>query len=134
MTGAPPPAGGPAMELFAEFRFEAAHQLPHVAPSHMCARMHGQSYTVRLTIAGRVDSHAGWVMDYADIVAAFEPLRTQLDHHCLNDIAGLANPTSERLAIWLWDRLMPAVPALRAVEVREMLHIGCVYRGPQSII
>ena len=73
-------------------------------------------------------------MDYADIVAAFEPLRTQLDHHCLNDIAGLANPTSERLAIWLWDRLMPAVPALRAVEVREMLHIGCVYRGPQSII
>ena len=122
------------MELFAEFRFEAAHQLPHVPPTHMCARMHGHSYMVRLAIAGRVDPHAGWVMDYALIVDAFEPLRAQLDHHCLNEIPGLENPTSEHLAIWIWDRMCPAVPALRSVEVREMLHIGCVYRGPHSIV
>ena len=125
---------GPAMELFAEFRFEAAHQLPNVPPTHMCARMHGHSYTVRLTMAGRVDPHAGWLIDYARIVQAFEPLRVQFDHHCLNDIAGLENPTSEHLAMWIWDRMWPALPALRSVEVREMLHIGCVYRGPQSIV
>jgi 6-pyruvoyltetrahydropterin/6-carboxytetrahydropterin synthase len=125
---------GPAMELFAEFRFEAAHQLPHVPPAHMCARMHGHSYTVRLTMEGRVDPHAGWVMDYACITDAFEALRAQLDHHCLNDIAGLENPTSEHLAMWIWERMRPSVPALRSVEVREMLHIGCVYRGPQSIV
>jgi 6-pyruvoyltetrahydropterin/6-carboxytetrahydropterin synthase len=121
------------MELFAEFRFEAAHRLPHVPPTHMCARMHGHSYTVRLTLTGRVDPHAGWVMDYAAIVDAFEPLRAQLDHHCLNDITGLGNPTSEHLAMWLWDQLRPAVSNLRAVEVREMQNIGCVYRGPPSI-
>jgi 6-pyruvoyltetrahydropterin/6-carboxytetrahydropterin synthase len=85
-------------------------------------------------MAGRVDAHAGWVIDYARIVEAFEPLRAQLDHHCLNDIAGLENPTSEHLAMWIWDQMWPALPALRSVEVREMLHIGCVYRGPQSIV
>jgi 6-pyruvoyltetrahydropterin/6-carboxytetrahydropterin synthase len=131
MTPDAVPSSGVPMELFAEFRFEAAHRLPHVPATHMCARMHGHSYTVRLTVAGRVDPRTGWVMDYAEIVDAFEPLRAQLDHHCLNEIAGLENPTSEQLAIWLWDRLRPAVPSLVAVEVREMLQIGCVYRGPQ---
>jgi 6-pyruvoyltetrahydropterin/6-carboxytetrahydropterin synthase len=134
MSGTPSHAGDPAMELFAEFRFEAAHRLPHVEPSHMCARMHGHSYTARLTIAGRVDPYAGWVMDYGRIVASFEPVRLELDHHCLNDIIGLENPTSEHLAMWLWNRLLPTIPSLRAVEVREMLNIGCVYRGPHSIV
>jgi 6-pyruvoyltetrahydropterin/6-carboxytetrahydropterin synthase len=124
----------PTMELCADFRFEAAHRLPHVPPEHMCARMHGHSYQVRLTIVGPVDHHTGWVVDFAEIVAAFEPLRLQLDHRCLNEIAGLDNPTSEVLACWMWERLRPVLPQLRAVEVKEMPQLGCVYRGPPSIV
>lgn len=124
----------PEMELFAEFRFEAAHRLPHVPPEHMCARMHGHSYRVRLTVTGPVDPRTGWVADFAVITDAFEPIRVQLDHRCLNDVAGLANPTSEQLACWLWGQLHAAIPRLTAVEVREMPHIGCVYRGPASIV
>lgn len=125
---------GPVMELFAEFRFEAAHRLPHVPPQHMCARLHGHSYQVRLTLAGPVDEHMGWVTDFGDVATVFEPLRAQLDHHYLNEIEGLANPTSEHLAGWLWDRLKPSLPFLQAVEVREMPELGCIYRGPPSVV
>jgi hypothetical protein len=50
------------------------------------------------------------VMDFADLRRAFQPLFDQLDHYCLNDIDGLENPTSENLARWIWDRLLPGLP------------------------
>ncbi|MBS0577329.1 MAG: 6-carboxytetrahydropterin synthase [Proteobacteria bacterium] len=57
------------------------------------------------------------------------PLHAQLDHHYLNDIEGLDNPTSERLAIWIWDRLKPVLPALSEVVIHETCTSGCRYRG-----
>jgi len=33
------------------------------------------------------------------------------------------------LAIWIWDRLRPALPDLAQVVVRETCTSGCVYRG-----
>jgi len=46
-------------------------------------------------------------------------------------VPGLANPTSEVLAAWIWDRLAGVLP-LVAVVVRETCTSGCVYRGPAS--
>jgi 6-pyruvoyltetrahydropterin/6-carboxytetrahydropterin synthase len=117
------------MDLFAEFAFEAAHRLPKVPPEHPCARLHGHSYQIRLTLTGPIDEDMGWVTDFGAITAAFEPLRTFLDHHLLNEIPGLENPTSETLARWLWDRLITPLPWLTAIEVRETRSMGCVYRG-----
>jgi len=68
-------------------------------------------------------------MDFADIKAAFQPLFDQLDHHCLNEVEGLENPTSERLAMWIWDRLKPTLPQLGEVVVHETCTSGCRYRG-----
>ena len=82
-------------------------------------------------MAGEPGEHTGWVMDFADVKAAFEPLYRQLDHNYLNDIEGLENPTSERLAMWIWERLQPALPALAEVVVHETCTAGCRYRGPQ---
>ncbi len=117
------------MELYKDFRFEAAHRLPNVPEGHKCARLHGHSFFVRLTIEGPVDEHTGWVMDFDDIKQAFSPLLEQLDHHYLNEIPGLENPTSEILAKWIWDRLKPALPLLSAVEIRETCTVGCTHRG-----
>ena len=47
----------------------------------------------------------------------------------LNDIKGLENPTSEQLAIWIWQRLKPVLPALAEVVVHETCTSGCRYRG-----
>ena len=116
-------------ELFKEFTFEAAHQLPNLPPEHKCSRLHGHSFRVTVHLEGPVDEHLGWVMDFADIKAAFKPLEEQLDHYFLNDIEGLKNPTSEVLAKWIWDRLKTSLSQLTAVTVRETCTAGCTYRG-----
>ena len=118
------------MEIFKEFTFEAAHRLPNVPPGHKCARLHGHSFLVRLVVEGELDPALGWVMDFADIKKAFDPILRRLDHYYLNDIEGLENPTSERVAIWIWDRLKPGLPGLSRVEVRETCTAGCAYSGP----
>jgi 6-pyruvoyltetrahydropterin/6-carboxytetrahydropterin synthase len=117
------------MELFRDFRFEAAHLLPHVDPGHKCARLHGHSYRVTVHVVGEVGPETGWVMDFADLAKAFEPLHDQLDHRYLNEIDGLDNPTSEVLAQWIWARLEPMLPGLDSVVVHETCTSGCVYRG-----
>lgn len=116
------------MEIFREFTFEAAHRLPHVPEGHKCARLHGHSYRVEVHVRGDVDERTGWVMDFAEIKAAFKPVLDQLDHYYLNDVPGLDNPTSENLAHWIWQRMRTALP-LSKVVVRETCTSGCVYQG-----
>ena len=117
------------VELARRFRFEAAHHLPHVPADHKCRRVHGHSFRVTVRIAGEVDPRSGWLMDYADLAAAFEPIRLRLDHYDLNTIEGLENPTSEHVARWIWDRLRPGLPSLVAVTVHETCTSSCTYRG-----
>jgi 6-pyruvoyltetrahydropterin/6-carboxytetrahydropterin synthase len=120
------------MRLFKEFSFEAAHRLPNVPDGHKCARLHGHSFQVRLTVDGPVGASSGWVMDFADMKAAFSPLYDRLDHRYLNEIPGLENPTSENIARWIWRELVPALPGLVEVEVRETCTTGCAYRGEDN--
>jgi len=117
------------MEIFKEFSFEAAHRLPNAPPGHKCGRLHGHSFRVAIHVRGPVGETSGWVMDFAEIKAAFRPLLEQLDHHYLNEIEGLANPTSENLARWIWRRLRPVLPSLSRVVVRETCTSGCIYTG-----
>lgn len=117
------------MEIFKTFRFESAHSLPNVPPGHKCGRLHGHSYVVTIHVTGPVGESSGWVMDFADVATAFAPLLDTLDHRLLNDIEGLENPTCERLAVWIWDRLKPTLPILSQVVVNETCTSGCAYRG-----
>jgi len=118
------------MELFKEFGFEAAHRLPNVPADHKCARLHGHSFRVEIHVEGDIGATTGWVMDFADLRAAWEPLHDQLDHRYLNDVPGLENPTSEVLAEWIWRQLAPTLPGLSEIVVRETCTSGCRYRGP----
>src|SRR5262245_13946360 len=80
-------------EIFKEFTFEAAHRLPYVPEGHKCGRLHGHSFRAVLHIAGPVDPESGWLMDFGDLKECFHPLYEILDHHYLNEIEGLDNPT-----------------------------------------
>jgi 6-pyruvoyltetrahydropterin/6-carboxytetrahydropterin synthase len=117
------------MEIFKEFTFEAAHRLPFTPEGHKCRRLHGHSFRVEVHIRGDVDPKTGWIRDFADLKAAFQPLQETLDHHFLNEVPGLDNPTSENLARWIWQRLKPGLPELCRVVVRETCTSGCVYAG-----
>ncbi len=117
------------MDISKTFRIEAAHRLPNVPPGHKCARLHGHSFRIEVHVSGEPGAQTGWVMDFADIKTAFAPVFAQIDHHCLNDVDGLENPTSEQLAIWIWRQLKPALPALSKIVVHETCTSGCVYTG-----
>lgn len=118
------------MDISKTFRIEAAHRLPNVPAGHKCARLHGHSFRIEVQVSGPLDPHLGWVMDFADLKAAFAPLFEQLDHNCLNDIPGLENPTSENLARWIWTHLAPRLPLLSRIGVHETCTSACSYAGP----
>lgn len=117
------------MQIFKVFTIEAAHRLPNVPAGHKCARLHGHSFRIEIHVEGSVDPATGWVMDFADIKSAFAPLFAQLDHHYLNEVDGLENPTSENLARWIWQQLKPRLPELCRVVVHETCTSGASYTG-----
>jgi len=112
------------MQIFKVFQLEAAHLLPNVPTGHKCARLHGHSFRIEIHVEGEPDPKLGWVMDFADLKTAFAPLYDQLDHHYLNDIEGLENPTSEILSRWIFTRLAPRLAGLDKVVVHETCTSG----------
>ena len=117
------------MELRKSFQFEAAHLLPHLPKAHKCRRLHGHSFKVEIVVAGECDQKLGWLMDYADITAAFKPVWEQLDHFYLNEIPGLENPTIEIMCAWFWQKLAPQLPGLAEIVVHETPTARGSYRG-----
>ena len=87
------------METFEEFTFEAAHRLSNVSAKHKCARLHGHSFAVRISVAGDVGNDTGYVMDFSDVSAASKPLPKRPDPYYLNYVDSLENATSEHLAL-----------------------------------
>ncbi len=120
------------IRLAKSFSFEAAHFLPSFPEGHKCRRMHGHSFRVDIVVEGPLDPARGYLVDYGDIKRAVAPLHDELDHRLLNDLPGLTNPTSEMLAVWVWDRLHPVLPMLAEVIVHETCTSRCEYRGPST--
>jgi 6-pyruvoyltetrahydropterin/6-carboxytetrahydropterin synthase len=120
---------GLAMEMFKDFTFEAAHLLPNVPAGHKCARLHGHTFNVTVTVDGAVDAHTGWIMDFAELKSIAGGVIDELDHRYLNELPDLENPTSENIARWIWTRLTPCITGLSAITVRETCTAGVVYRG-----
>jgi len=119
-----------SVELYQEFGFDAAHRFPG-APRDEQRALHGHSFSARIVLRGEVDARSGFLADLGELEERCEALRRELDHKFLNDIAGLENPSIERIAQWIWQRLKPDVPKLARVEVRRQSQgHGCIYEGP----
>ena len=117
------------MRLVKQFKFEAAHSLPCFPEGHKCRRLHGHSFRFDVVVEGEMDPARGYLIDYADLKRAGQPLVDQLDHYHLNEIAGLENPTSEMIAVWIWNELKPQLPLLAEIVVYETCTSACHYRG-----
>ncbi len=116
------------VELSCIFRYEAAHSLPLVPNGHQCGRLHGHSYELTVVIRGPVRSD-GFVVDFAVVKDAVNPLIKTLDHYTLNDIDGLWNPTVENQLVWLWEKLVDKVPHLHELRLRETANNSASYFG-----
>lgn len=117
--------------IYKEFRFEAAHSLPH--HDGKCRRLHGHSWVGRVYIKGNSlipqGAKQGMTMDYADVKSYLQPLLdSYLDHYYLNETTGLENPTSEEIARWIFQQLQEqGLPGLYAVEIQETCTSGVTY-------
>lgn len=111
-----------SVQHWRRYRFESAHRLPRVPLGHKCGRMHGHGFEAVVHARGA---------DHAQLDEAWAPLHMQLNYQCLNDLAGLENPTSEALAAWLWNRLQgsPANPGSAGVTVFETASCGAHFDG-----
>jgi len=128
------PAGGIDLDaqgiahVWRRYEFASAHCLPHVPAGHKCGRMHGHGFAVLVHVRA-ADATPGSTPDPAVLDAAWAPLQQRLHHACLNDIAGLENPTSECLSSWLWEQLQPGLPQLHRVSVFETATCGAHFDG-----
>ncbi len=117
------------VRLSKSFHFEAAHDLPTFPEGHKCRRLHGHSFKFDVVVEGEVDPAKGYLIDYGDIKKVADPIVKKLDHYYLNEIPGLENPTSENVAVWLWNQLKGPLPQLSAIIVYETCTSMCEYRG-----
>ena len=117
------------MIIYKQFSFDSAHFLPQVPEGHKCKRLHGHTYHLTVFVTGEVREKEGWVMDYGDLKMAAGPVVDLLDHHLLNEIEGLENPTAEVLSIWIWNKVKPLLPQLSRIELKETPTSGVIYEG-----
>lgn len=90
------------MDIYVSLSFDAAHRLPAVPAGTNAATCTAIPFAVEVYVQGDVAENTGWVADFGDIKTIAKSYVDQLDHTYLNDIAGLENPTSENIAVWLW--------------------------------
>ena len=120
------PTGG--IRVCHTFQFEAAHWLPAVPADHQCARLHGHRFSAAIVVDAAAYSEDSMQL-YERIMLAWQPIQQSLEGNCLNDIAGLENPTSEVLAEWVWQQLQSDLEGLTAVIVCETGSAGCHFDG-----
>lgn len=126
-TGVDVDAQGQA-HVWRRYRFQAAHRLPNVPVGHKCGRMHGHSFEVILH-ANQDLGARDLSIDYDYLDEIWAPFHIQLNYHCLNEIEGLSNPTSEVISAWLWKRVKAVLPELSSVTVYETGSCGANFDG-----
>ena len=100
------------------------HIGPNVPADHQCARMHGHGFEVFLHVKLGA-SHE----EVAILPKVVDELKAELDGRTLNNISGLNNPTSELLAIWIWERCHSKLFNLLGVTAMENSSSGCHFNG-----
>jgi 6-pyruvoyltetrahydropterin/6-carboxytetrahydropterin synthase len=114
--------------IYKEFRFEAAHRLPH--HDGKCSRLHGHSWIGRIYIKSnnliQKGPKQGMVIDFNDLKKYLNPLLDQfLDHYYLNETMELENPTCEVIAKWIFEKLeLAGLQGLQGVEIQETCTAG----------
>jgi 6-pyruvoyltetrahydropterin/6-carboxytetrahydropterin synthase len=92
---------------------------------------HGHNYTLEVTVKGRVDRRSGFVVDLKQLKEVMQrEVLDVMDHRFLNkEVPEFASriPTTENLAIAIWQRLEPELK-------RAELHRVRLYETPDLFV
>ncbi len=96
---------------------------------------HGHNYVLEVTVAGEPDPETGYVIDLGELKRiVHERVVRHVDHRNLNlDVDFLQGilPSTENLAVVIWQRLVDALPSgrLHSVRLFESERNAVEYRG-----
>ena len=117
------------MIVYRSFRIHASRFLPNLSDDHICKRMHGHTFNIKVFIWGEINKKDGFVIDFYEIDSIFNKhIHPLIDHKVLNEVSGLENPTSEILCKWIWDNLEEYIVGLYRIEVSEDYGTGIIYQ------
>ncbi|MBT4917646.1 6-carboxytetrahydropterin synthase QueD [Candidatus Peregrinibacteria bacterium] len=115
----------PELTLHVKFDFAASHFLTDY--NGKCEHLHGHNYKLVITVKGE-KKNDGLVQDYTEIKKIVrEHIIEKLDHKHLNNVVD--NPSSEHLAIFIWEELKTHLPLLKKVALYETEQQFCEYEG-----
>lgn len=113
------------MLITKKFAFDSAHKLNNY--NGKCKNLHGHTYTLKITVKGKVDKKTGMVTDFYILKKVVNKYVIDiLDHSMLNDI--VKQPTAENLAIWIWNQLNKKIN-LSEIELWETPDSYVTYNG-----
>jgi len=129
MTPSTPSA---TLEISQRFYFDAAHRLQRrlidQSETEGSRRIHGHTYHAEVAVQGSAHPATGMVMDLGLIRLEVEKVRTLLDHHFLDEVAGLGIPTLENLCAFIAKTMQSYGLKLTRVSVwREALGDRCTW-------
>lgn len=123
----------PAFELTVDDQFSAAHCLRNYDGS--CARLHGHTWHVSVTVGADSVGEMGMCMDFKEIADHLSRVVDLFDHRQLNDVAPFdeINPTAENIARVIFEKISRGInrEGVRVVAVRvaESDRYRVTYRG-----
>ncbi|MDQ1277944.1 MAG: 6-pyruvoyltetrahydropterin/6-carboxytetrahydropterin synthase [Thermodesulfobacteriota bacterium] len=95
--------------------FSAAHVLKEIGGK--CEDLHGHNFLVEVTVAGNALNEEDLLIDFRDLKKWINEILDHLDHKYLNEVEAFKdiNPSSERIARYIYDRLMKKFQTLNLV-------------------
>ena len=121
------------MIVYRNFRIHASRFLPKLSDEHICKKMHGHTFNIKIFVSGEINNKNGFIIDFFDIDSIFNTyIHPKIDHKVLNDVSGLENPTSENLCKWIWDNLIHHIPELYRIDVSEDHGTGIIYQPDEE--
>jgi 6-pyruvoyltetrahydropterin/6-carboxytetrahydropterin synthase len=116
----------PVMTVSQRFFFDAAHTLQRQMEAEGSRRIHGHTYHAEVSLTGPLDPNTGMVIDLGVLRQRLQVVREQLDHHLLDEVAGIGSPTLENLCLFIARQLLDLQPAPTQVRVwRDGVGDGC---------
>ena len=118
------------MKIYRTYRAHCARYIPTLDDGHVCKEMHGHTFNIIVSIDGPINEKTGFVMDFFDLDKIVKKeVISIIDHKVLNDIDGLPNPSTEHLAIFVWNKLVNQIDHLSTIAISEDKGTGTEYSG-----
>lgn len=108
---------GAQHRIWKDFSLDSAVRLRHAPSGDARARLHGDTFALRLQLCAPLDQVLGWTVDFGDVKRVFDPVFRAIDHQPLHEVAGLADADCATLAAWVLCQAAQGLPALERVDL-----------------